>query len=181
MATIVPIRDIGLNAGQSRPEELQLELASYVASGGLGYEPITSPVDARLDITAMTRGSSFRLRFSADFDASCVRCLADTTVHLDIDQHEVHDPDAEPAPDDQLEDPFRCDFVDDELHELNLTDWAAEAVSVAFPTRVLCGRREHCKGLCPICGGDRNEVECECVTTSVDSRWDVLKKLQLED
>lgn len=180
MATVISTRDVGLNAGEARHEHLELELTPHV-SAGLAYEPVTSPVPARLDITAMTRGLSFRLRFAADFDAACVRCLADTIVHVEVDQHEVHDADAEPAPDDELDDPFRSDFVDDDRNELDVTAWAMEAVNAEFPTRVLCARGEQCQGLCPVCGVDRNEQTCDCDTTSRDSRWDALKTLKLDD
>lgn len=36
----------------------------------------------------------------------------------------------------------------------------ADEISLSIPYHFLC--REDCKGLCPVCGADRNEVECEC-------------------
>lgn len=34
-----------------------------------------------------------------------------------------------------------------------------------------------CKGLCPVCGSDRNQTECNCTVKVPDPRFDVLRKL----
>lgn len=37
--------------------------------------------------------------------------------------------------------------------------------------------REDCKGLCPVCGCDRNETECSCQTKQIDPRLAALASL----
>lgn len=37
-----------------------------------------------------------------------------------------------------------------------------DAISMSLPIRLLC--REDCKGLCPVCGGNRNLSPCDCVS-----------------
>ena len=51
----------------------------------------------------------------------------------------------------------------------------AEELMLAAPDQVLC--KSDCKGLCPVCGTDRNSNDCGCETAEVDPRWTVLKGL----
>jgi len=62
---------------------------------------------------------------------------------------------------------------------VDLDDSLLEAVVLAEPQKVLC--REKCKGLCPRCGVDWNERECDCPTEELDSRWAALEALKRED
>jgi uncharacterized protein len=176
--TTFPLRDVGLSPGHALHEDLQLVLAPYVQGGvefipekGSGkptprageirYEPVRSPVPARLDVTAMDSGWSFRLRFEASFTGPCSRCLDEATLHVGVDAHEVHDPDAEPGP------------------ELDVTRWAQECVALQVPSQVLC--REDCRGLCPQCGANLNDEPEHEHEQPLDSRWDALKALQVDD
>lgn len=56
--------------------------------------------------------------------------------------------------------------------ELDTASLVVEQVQLELPTRPLC--REDCRGLCPICGGDRNERDCECEQAASDPRWSAL-------
>lgn len=38
---------------------------------------------------------------------------------------------------------------------------------------------EECRGICAVCGTNRNEEECDCTVETVDSRWSELEKLDL--
>src|SRR6266481_4406111 len=60
---------------------------------------------------------------------------------------------------------------------IELDDLVREELLLAVPVNVLC--REDCKGLCPICGIDRNLNSCQCEVDEVDSRWQKLKELQM--
>jgi uncharacterized protein len=52
---------------------------------------------------------------------------------------------------------------------LQLEDVLREQVLLALPARTLC--QPDCKGLCPVCGHNRNEVSCDCVSRQPDPRW----------
>ena len=195
MTTTFSLRDLGLSAGQARHDELQLELVPYVqgaveypddhgggkqskaqatapASPGIEYAVAGGSVPATLDTTAMTDGLSFRLRFSADYAGPCARCLEPASWHVDVDAHAVHDADS-----DEVD--LRSDHVDDHTNQLDVTGWAQEEVGLVFPTKVLC--RPDCRGLCPQCGIDLNEHPDHAHEKPMDSRWDALKDLQLEE
>lgn len=60
--------------------------------------------------------------------------------------------------------------------ELDTTPLVVEQVQLELPTRPLC--RAACRGLCPICGGDRNERDCECEHQASDPRWSALAELK---
>ena len=47
--------------------------------------------------------------------------------------------------------------------EVDLAPLLREAMILALPTRPLCS--EDCQGLCPHCGGNRNQGACSCHAT----------------
>jgi uncharacterized protein len=51
-----------------------------------------------------------------------------------------------------------------------------EQFYLALPMKPLC--REDCKGLCPICGVNRNRETCSCRSEWVDPRMEALRKLK---
>lgn len=57
-----------------------------------------------------------------------------------------------------------------QMDELVMTD-----VTLDLPFKLLC--QKDCKGLCPICGANRNDTECGCEEKQVDPRLESLKKL----
>jgi len=60
--------------------------------------------------------------------------------------------------------------------ELDSAPLVVEQVLLELPQRPLC--RDDCRGLCPICGGDRNEGECDCEREAADPRWSALAELK---
>lgn len=75
--------------------------------------------------------------------------------------------------------------LDDEVHiydqyispTFDITQDVRDALGTAVPMKPLC--RPNCKGLCPVCGKNRNEGECGCETPQVESAWtSSLKGLQ---
>ncbi len=58
---------------------------------------------------------------------------------------------------------------------IDIDELVTEELLLAVPDHVLCS--ENCKGICPVCGVDRNSVGCECGTAEIDPRWAGLKEL----
>lgn len=48
----------------------------------------------------------------------------------------------------------------------------------SIPLRFLCS--EDCKGICPVCGTNRNENECNCDETVYDPRFAIFRNLSKE-
>ena len=59
---------------------------------------------------------------------------------------------------------------------LKLEDILREQVLLALPMQRVCS--DVCKGICPACGKNRNETECECKLENHDDRWGALRKLE---
>jgi uncharacterized protein len=58
---------------------------------------------------------------------------------------------------------------------LRLDEYFRHSFFLSQPLKILC--REDCKGLCPICGRNKNKSSCSCTDESIDHRWAPLKKL----
>lgn len=58
---------------------------------------------------------------------------------------------------------------------IDIDELVTEELLLAVPDHVLCV--ESCKGMCAVCGVNKNLTECGCETREVDPRWTGLKKL----
>ena len=54
-----------------------------------------------------------------------------------------------------------------------------EHVLLTMPMQRVC--RDDCQGICPVCGQNRNLINCGCEAKLVDDRWSALKKLQVKE
>ena len=61
---------------------------------------------------------------------------------------------------------------------VELKDILREFVLLSLPMQRIC--REDCRGICPVCGQNRNVAGCACEPKPVDDRWSALKKLQVK-
>jgi uncharacterized protein len=61
---------------------------------------------------------------------------------------------------------------------IELDDVLREVVLLALPMQIVCS--EACRGICPVCGQNRNQRECNCRSKAVDDRWNSLKSLRAE-
>jgi uncharacterized protein len=82
---------------------------------------------------------------------TCDRCLKETVQ--DFSYHEEHTVVRRLESEDEEENYVIAQAESIDAEEIALTDLLLE-----LPTKMLC--REDCKGLCPVCGCDRNEVDC---------------------
>lgn len=60
-------------------------------------------------------------------------------------------------------------------NEIDLSEYIHDTLLLDVPMKLLC--REDCRGLCPVCGVNRNETDCQCQVDEPDARWESLKKL----
>ncbi len=63
-----------------------------------------------------------------------------------------------------------------EGEEIDVDELVREQLLLALPARALC--TEECKGLCPVCGADKNLSACQCARGETDPRWAALKDLK---
>ena len=156
-----------LSSGEGRRLD---ELSAHVDPfefGGQRYEVVGGEVPMVLDVSRMTAGGySLRIRFDAELEGPCMRCLGAAHPTFSIDSREID----QPGGGEELESPY----VDDEV--LDLHAWARDALALALPSQILC--KEDCAGLCPECGKDLN-LEPHEHEKAPDPRWSALKDLKL--
>lgn len=68
------------------------------------------------------------------------------------------------------------DAVVFEGNEIDIDDLAVNGFLMECPAKFLCS--EDCKGLCPICGKDRNEGTCSCESEATDPRLEILNNIK---
>ena len=160
---------LGLTPGEGRRLELQTTVEPF-AFGGQEYAVAGREVAALLDVSRMSgNGYSLRLRFEAEVDGPCMRCLGVAQPRFQVDSREIDQPGAV----DELSSPY----VNTESEELDVRAWARDALALALPTQIVC--REDCAGLCPECGKDLN-LEPHEHEKAPDPRWSKLRGLLQE-
>jgi uncharacterized metal-binding protein YceD (DUF177 family) len=104
-------------------------------------------------------GGDYLLRgdLRGELETVCARCLEPARVAIEapVTVTFVQRDDDELDVDD--EDPDVVSFAG---NELDLGDDVRDEVLLAMPVGPLC--RPDCQGLCPVCGGNRNQVRCDC-------------------
>lgn len=83
----------------------------------------------------------FRGKLTSETERLCGRCII--TVKLPLRQS------------------FDLIYETKDKEEIDTTDDLREVIVLDHPLSFLC--RENCKGLCPVCGVNRNETKCKCV------------------
>ncbi len=63
-----------------------------------------------------------------------------------------------------------------ENEEIDLKELVREQVLLAMPTQILC--KDDCKGLCGVCGANKNLIDCKCIEKEIDPRWSALKNFK---
>jgi uncharacterized protein len=165
---IFDVGRLGLSSGEGRSLDLEVPVDAF-DFGGQRYEVEGGSVDARLDVSHTVRGYAFRLRFGAELDGPCVRCLDAAGHAVEVDAREID----QPGGGEELSSPYF-----DESAELDTRAWARDALALALPTRIVC--REDCAGLCSVCGENLNRSPDHAHEREPDPRWAALRELKLD-
>lgn len=113
----------------------------------------------------------FTGHLSGTATVACRRCLVDVACDVEDDMTALF---AEPGLDESGEDDVFP--VSTASLTVDLRPAVREAWLLAVPAFVVC--REECRGLCPSCGVDRNEVACSCAAGRSDPRWEMLRAVR---
>lgn len=105
---------------------------------------------------------------------TCARCLEPVEDVVTTDVAELY---ADPA---TTEDPAAIEegfaIVD---ATIDLDALLRDAIAAAVPVAPRC--RPDCAGLCPTCGTNRNDADCDCDDAVQDPRWQALAGLRLPE
>ncbi len=132
----------------------------------------------RVVVHAALEKSGRQIRLKADLRAkgefTCDRCLdefeQDLLTHYEI----VYFTEEEIA---RGESDEEVQYISADTTTLDLGEDVRQFLILAVPQKILC--RDDCRGLCPVCGSNRNKVDCKCAEKAMDPRWEALKKMSL--
>jgi uncharacterized protein len=171
MAQRTQVFDLGrlsLSSGEGRRLRLETPVAAF-EFGGQRYGVREGAVDPLLDVSHTTTGYSLRMRFEAQLEGPCMRCLEAAGHVVRVDAREID----QPGGGEELRSPY----LDGE--DLDLEAWVRDALALALPAQIVC--RKDCLGLCPVCGENLNAAGEEHRHESApDPRWAALRELRLE-
>jgi uncharacterized protein len=118
-------------------------------------------------------------KYSVEMTAQCDRCLGRARFPLDASFDLFYRPASDIAREEEIEiDEGETEIGFYEGAGLELEDVLREQIVLALPMQKVCS--EACKGICPVCGRNRNETECDCHVQPADDRWGALRNLELK-
>ncbi len=162
----------------------ELELHWIIVSktyppGALDYQGAEFRQEAPLKVHAVAElvGAEIRIRghIGTHLEASCDRCLSPVEIPVERDFDLFYRPLKSIASEEEIEiprDELEVGFYSG--NGIALADVVREQVILEVPMKVVCGA--DCLGLCPVCGGNRNLVPCECPEPQTDSPFASLKR-----
>ena len=115
-------------------------------------------------------------------EGECDRCLGRATFPVKASFDLFYKPvDPEQVAEEVAIDEGEAEMGFYELPGLVLEDILREQLLLQLPMQRVCS--ESCKGICPVCGVNRNEVVCGCDTVqgqALDDRWKALQNLKVQ-
>jgi len=108
----------------------------------------------------------------------CQRCLEPARIPVDVRLHTLYAPagQGDKASEDEVDDDD-VDYAHHDGETVDLWPLLREDLILTLPITVLC--KEDCRGLCPVCGVDRNTTSCDCQPAAPLSPFAGLRSIKL--
>jgi uncharacterized protein len=167
----VNVAQVRRNESGTAHFELTQDFSSFESE--LGEVSFTAPVHVHLQVNNTGKSLLVEGKIQTELKAQCGRCLESFTYPI----NQVYEDEwvfAPQATEEQMETALLFDKDEIELDERIL-----EQIVLALPMRFICSHE--CKGLCPICGVNRNTNSCDCVEEKIDPRFAALSQWPRED
>lgn len=135
--------------------------------------PVTRPLKGEVHFLRTNSGILVHATLDTGVELACSRCLEPVNQRLRLVIEEEFTPtvDVRSGSRVKVEEEDRALWIDDH-HILDLSEVVRQGILLAIPAHVLC--REDCRGICPVCGQNRNEDPCDCQEEEIDLRWEEL-------
>ena len=122
------------------------------------YSSKSKNVDVHLFIFKEKDGYLISLSIKSDIQLSCDRCLEPFNMNLE-GKSNIFLSKKKLAGGELHEDDLIARYLEDE-EKFNLSELLREEILVQTPMKALCN--ENCRGICPVCGSNKNENPCSC-------------------
>lgn len=163
----INIASVLRNEGASKPFSETVELGEFELMGStLKFQ---NPLSVNGKILNIGGTLEISAQIDGEYATQCSRCGEDVTMTLSAELFES----------------VESDFsdIDDECISIsgNVIDISGSVNACIFnsiPLQFLCS--EECKGLCPVCGVNRNKQKCNCETEVYDPRFAIFRNLSKE-
>lgn len=127
---------------------------------------VVSPVTVKGSAVNYEGKINVDLRISVQVERICSRCLESFVEEVQVDSNYVFVKEVEDDTEDYYT--YKNDKVD-------ITDLVLGDIAGKLAMKPLCNK--NCKGLCPICGENKNNIDCQCKSEEIDPRLQALSKL----
>ncbi|MEE9443833.1 MAG: DUF177 domain-containing protein [candidate division Zixibacteria bacterium] len=154
---------------EGKANDLRLEYRGLVEAHSLQVE---------MDIILSDNIYYCQGQVKCDAKLECSRCLEpyseslngriDFSIQELSDKHPV---DTDEVPENEI-------LLTSVTKEIDISQPIREALILEIPLKPICA--ESCRGLCSLCGGNKNVQQCDCRIENADSRWDNLKDLLID-
>lgn len=127
------------------------------------------------ELLGATREIRVQGRLRTCIESECDRCLEAASFLIDQSFDLYYRPALDPSEfaEEQGLDEGSVELGFYEGAGLLLEDILKEQVLLALPMQRLCG--PECRGICPVCGTNRNQTACGCERNLADDRWAALR------
>ncbi len=151
---------------------------NYDVDGIIPIDDYESSVQGEVKLMRTDRNILVEGKVNTESDLNCGRCLSPFKAGATLDIEEEYFPSSDitngtplPGPDEPGV------FTIDENGTLDLTEAIRQYSVLLSPMKPLC--RQDCAGLCPVCGANLNQSDCDCPRQPADHRWAKLSELSL--
>ena len=150
---------------EEAPEDLHIQDEDLQFSG---------PIRTRIEFVKLGESISATGRTNAVLRLECVRCLEPVSFSLSSDFKFVFQKNRpESMTDDEDETMI---WLDESGDKVDLGEEIKDYILLEMPLNPLC--KTSCEGLCPICGENLNQTQCNCSSARTDPRWEALRALK---
>lgn len=151
-----------LSEGPAHHQDSRLDIPDPIR---VADDLIINHISGPLRLSRAKEGILVQLRVEAGVDNTCSRCLTPFEQVVTVEVEELY---AYPA----------SNFTEFSVggdNNLDLAPLLRAEILIVLDEKALC--RPDCRGLCPICGKNRNEESCTCADDNLDPRLAKLRQL----
>jgi uncharacterized protein len=151
------------------PDAGPIELECSVAPATDLYERYPHGVILRAEIRHISHGAFIEGTIRGRKSETCARCLEAFSRDVCVQVAEAYSEDVPQS------DALISDVAPLVNREIDVDELVSQLLVVDEPIAAVCDPR--CRGICPICGGNRNVQLCACADATIDPRLAGLARL----